>query len=458
MMGPATIELVEEASLDVAKGHLTGAEAVELQSRYGSHLAVEWPTVPRPSWRLTPRRVVGFLPFGTGRTAVVRPKVPIARLLELIAWAHGLRSLRWPDGLAQAASIRDLLDLMVLKLSSGFLRREQRGLHREYIERSGELAVLRGRLLLRRTLDLHLKGTARAACAFEELTTDVPMNQAISFTLESLRKAPLGPAARLQARRARRVALDHATPLSTSARELRGWIYDRLVADYRPLHVLCALVLDGLTPSTSEAEEAVVPFRVRMPEVFERAAAELLRACLPPSVSVHEQVVRRLDVSGTHRFVVDIVLRDAATRDALMVIDTKYKPGVQASTSDIAQVVAYAAEIGCRHAVLLYPTVPGPRIHLSAGSIEVRSACLPLEAPDVHGAAMELARTLLACLPATGASRADAPPRAADGAGGAPYAPRRPSRGGAAGPHGPWRAAKSAASDGPDYMSTGGRA
>jgi len=61
------------------------------------------------------------------------------------------------------------------------------------------------------------------------------------------------------------------------------------------------------------------------------------------------------------------------------VLDTKYKKPPKPATSDIAQVVAYAEAVGCRAAVLRYPSPLDVPLRGSVGDIRVKSLVFDLK-------------------------------------------------------------------------------
>ena len=60
--------------------------------------------------------------------------------------------------------------------------------------------------------------------------------------------------------------------------------------------------------------------------------------------------------SNRLQFIIDLVIRDRRTQQAVCVLDTKYKREEDGVVpQDIAQVMAYAATQGCPQAMLIYP-------------------------------------------------------------------------------------------------------
>ena len=63
--------------------------------------------------------------------------------------------------------------------------------------------------------------------------------------------------------------------------------YDRRNADYRHLHGLCGVLLDGLGPEPGFGRGEFVSFGIWMPLLFQRAVLAALRAGRPADRSAH---------------------------------------------------------------------------------------------------------------------------------------------------------------------------
>ena len=78
----------------------------------------------------------------------------------------------------------------------------------------------------------------------------------------------------------------------------------------------------------------------------------------------------------------------------LLALDTKYKAPDTPSTSDIQQIIAYATEVGCSKAWLVYPTpIPLP-VSNHAGNITVQSSMFDLSGDLDEGGRLFLQEVL----------------------------------------------------------------
>ena len=351
------IELREHEARYVSPAQLSDSDAIELHERYGGReaaLDLEWPS-PRTQgrYRVMARASVGSFPLRDGGGVRVAPKVPIANLFRMLEVAYDV-SVRDLDQHVPVASIDDLFDRLARRLASGVLRRVQRGLAKSYRAERDRLPFVRGRIDpigLARSAD-----RAQLQCHFDEHTADIHDNHVLVWTLHRLARAPgIGHDARRHVQRAL-YAIGPAVSITAvpSERAVQRW-YDRLRQDYRPMHVLCRLLLEHAGPTHRDGHRESTAFVIQMPLLFERFVAEELRRRLPPDLAleVQERVILMSDAKL--HFDIDLVVRDRGTGSARMVLDTKYKDHPIPNTSDISQIASYALAVDCNHAVLLYP-------------------------------------------------------------------------------------------------------
>jgi 5-methylcytosine-specific restriction enzyme subunit McrC len=173
-----------------------------------------------------------------------------------------------------------------------------------------------------------------------------------------------------------------------------GRTYNRLNADYEPMHALCRFFLENSGPTHERGDRSMFPFLVNMSRLYELFVAEWLKAHLPDVISLVPQERAYLDQTSGLYFDIDLVLRDTATGEILCVLDTKYKDTTTPATNDITQIVAYAEKMGCQEAILVYPRgLPQP-FEARVGDIRVRSLSFSLEG-DVDEAGHRFMRTVL---------------------------------------------------------------
>jgi 5-methylcytosine-specific restriction enzyme subunit McrC len=317
----------------------------------------------------------------------VLPKVPIARIFQMIEYVYDLKSLRFLDGITTAGGVEDLYEKLVARLVDGVLRRVHLGLYRGYVETEDVLPWVRGTLLLGPTMRAFGRTQPRWVqlhCRFEEHTADLCDNQILAWTLFLLSHHEFhdGELA-CRVREAYRALAPEVTVRPVSPSECVRRSYHHLNEDYRPLHALCRFFLEHCGPLLEESDREFLPFLVHMPTLFERfLAAWLARKRLP---ALHVKAQHQIPLGDGRRFRIDIVLKDLQSRRIVAVPDTKYKLTQGKSLADVQQAVAYAAGTGCRTAILVYPFKCAP-VCLNVGAVRVYSVGFDLDAPiDVAG-------------------------------------------------------------------------
>lgn len=325
------------------------------------------------AWGLRSCGLVGYLPLGGGHALRIAPKVPVRCLLAMLDIAD-LEGLDWHDpAVAEASTVDGLFDVLARLLARKVADRVRKGLHRAYLEERDELQVVRGRILPRESMARQLRGATALVCEYESLTEDLVDNQILLWTLERLRRAPLTSLETRRQVRASHRLLAGALSLVPFRPADCDRSYDRLNADYRPMHVLCRLLLDACGDGGEAGDDEIVPFTIWMPLLFERYVARwLARVLTGVQVSAHE----KLNLSGL-RYDIDVVIRDPVTRRPLAVLDTKYKDDGKPAADDVQQVVFYATVLGCTEALLVYPRPVVP-VTVNAGPVTVRTLGLDL--------------------------------------------------------------------------------
>jgi 5-methylcytosine-specific restriction enzyme subunit McrC len=115
-----------------------------------------------------------------------------------------------------------------------------------------------------------------------------------------------------------------------------------------------------------------------MERLYEIFVAEWLGKHLPNNWMLKVQEHVQIGQHAGAGFDMDVVLEDAATGDALCVMDTKYKAAETPSSADISQVVAYAEALQCCEAILIYPAPLREPLDAMVGRIRVRSMTFSL--------------------------------------------------------------------------------
>jgi 5-methylcytosine-specific restriction enzyme subunit McrC len=369
-----------------------------LWRRYGDHVEVTFPSpVTSGNWRLSAGGWVGHLPVSEQFAVEIKPKVGVHNLFRMLEYAYDLKSFRFLDDLFRADTLQDLYERLAGLLSRLVLDRTRRGLYRTYLSRTDHLPYMRGRLEAR---ELSLRPwTVHLPCTYEDHTADLEDNRILSWTLFVIvRSGSLTGRELPNVRRAYRTLQGAVQTYPMGPNSCVGRSYNRLNADYEPMHALCRFFLENSGPTHERGDRSRRPVRVNMPRLYELFVSEWLKAHLPDAISLVPQERAHLDGTSGLYFDIDLVLRDNSTGEVLCVMDTKYKATTTPATDDVAQIVAYAEKMGCQEALLVYPrSLPQP-FEARVGDIRVRSLSFSLDG-DVDESGHRFIHTVLGDAP-----------------------------------------------------------
>lgn len=353
------------------------------------------PFDPASRWRLTPGNWIGSIPLPGGEVMRIRPKMAVPSLLRLLDLAYGFNRLHFHVELDDCDSIEDWFDRIVQHLIHRIQARIRRGLHRAYLHRRERMTRVRGRLVLRAMISR--PHDPSLVCDHHEHTADIDDNRILAWTMHcAARCLACTPQTRQRAQALVRTLTRTLQLTPCRAADCCGRTYDRLNQDYAPLHALCRLILDRISPTWEAGEVSSLPFTLDMAALFEEAVARWLdRNLNSQHYRVAAQARFTLGQDAHITMAADIVIYSRMSSNPLVVLDTKYKVVQQPANDDINQVVTYGAVLGAPQVVLIYPQQPNNPIDATTGSpaIRVRSLAFPVDLhPDVAG------RLLLASL------------------------------------------------------------
>jgi 5-methylcytosine-specific restriction enzyme subunit McrC len=173
--------------------------------------------------------------------STAKPDIPIQNLYYLLCYAWDqLNQGSFVDVGSTGAT--ELVDLFAIVLVKGIEHLSRRGMERGYEAREEELRSLRGRINLLFTERRLLRYHGRAACSFDDLTTNTLPNQIIRSTLKSLvEEESLDPKNRISVLRVHRdlKGIDEIRVDSTSFRKVQ---LGRNTSFYRFLLNVCELI------------------------------------------------------------------------------------------------------------------------------------------------------------------------------------------------------------------------
>ena len=332
---------------------LTPADVVFLRD-YHPHIALA-PTERGGRWLVTPGGRVGVITAPTCRL-VIQPKLPLANIWYLLDPDVDPPLLSDANTPAAPAS---LLELFANVFGTSLRTRVAAGLARGYAERSGQGGVLQGRPDVAAQLRENPLLKDRLHWRGDDLTTDVPCNQVVRATMETLFGCELVSADLKGTLRGLLPAFEGVRPLVPA-----GWA-DRLdqaryPADYGPLLGLCRLLLEGLVPN--EVGTTSGPsFLLDLERVWERYVLRCVRWAFHAVAGavLHDQA--DYHVARDHPDQPDLTMRPDVVVERngrpFLVVDAKWKRP-RAGTlvqADVYQALAYAVSLSAPRTVLVYP-------------------------------------------------------------------------------------------------------
>lgn len=207
-------------------------------------------------------------------------EIPVQNLYHLLTYAWDqLEEAEQVNVTAEPADT--LLDLLARVLVQGTTHVLKRGLARDYLPQQELTGRLRGKLLLADSLRQHTLPTARAWCAYDELSHDVPVNRLLKSAMHHLLTTPKLASPLRQELRALYVRLGDVALVSVP--DVRAYEQVRLhrhTAHYGLLLSICRLVHEEVLLTQEAGDHLFRDFTgsdKRMAALFERFVRNFYR-------------------------------------------------------------------------------------------------------------------------------------------------------------------------------------
>lgn len=298
-----------------------------------SHVIEVVPTHRRGWYRLTARGWVGT--FTTpSRTWELAPK---------LGWPAAERLLDDGRQIGSSSDLAiDLRSAMATRLSKFMVARLSAGLVRGYIDRTEQSALVRGRIDFAALVRLPFGGLTQVV---DVLSADQPWN---GWPVTVAGRLLAGPLTTI-ARESLQVAVDGYGQFNAYPEPAAKLLTDARLIGYRPLLDWCRLV---------EATLAGSGFLMNLERLFEAYISRLLAEPVGERTVVPQRMVQVSGPAGIPGVELrpDMTVLDPDGRPSA-VCDIKWKPLPRTGPrpDDLHQVLGYAAVLGVRTAVLLYP-------------------------------------------------------------------------------------------------------
>ncbi|WP_225333345.1 McrC family protein [Halomicrobium urmianum] len=297
--------------------------------------------------KLRATQYVGILTLPSGLTIEVKPKVPETSLLEMLQYSQGIQA----DTIAEETSItagrefiRALATLFETELSDVL----QRGLVKEYRERSDTEEHIRGRLDVHRQLQRQGPQPTQFECTYDELTTDTVLNQSLLYATTVLLRLLEDGRVSAALQRHQQILQRQVTFRPVRTAELEYIELSRLANHYEDIFRLMKLILQGVyVENLQTGESPSFSLLVNMNDIFEGVIERVFEDLFAgSSMRVQGQYSSTDLVEEGYRPIrirPDIVVKDGT--DVVFVGDAKWKEDEsndrEPSNDDIYQLISY---------------------------------------------------------------------------------------------------------------------
>jgi 5-methylcytosine-specific restriction enzyme subunit McrC len=361
---------------------LTAHQATVLRSRFGCSVTLADTSGERYDVRT--RQLVGALIEGD-TTIVVRPKLPIARVLFLLAYTA---DPGW-TGDASLTETDSLSDGVVMLFAALCDRALRNGILRGYRARDERLHTIRGRIDFTEQLRTTPGRDLPLAVSYQEHDEDILENRLLRAALEIATALPIpSDTTRRSLTRLRR-ALSGVTLDRYDPRHLPAVTWTRLNQHYQPAVELARLILTGAETDLHAGEVRTPGLVINMNTVFETFVRNAIRHAV--KLTEHEFPAGRdapIPLDDARRLLVEPDLSCWVDGHCRFVGELKYRYDTgDGAAPNLYQILAYATAAGVPDAMLVYadgPTTgtthhlsnPGVRIHVRHLDLDLAPAAL----------------------------------------------------------------------------------
>ena len=319
------------------------------------------------SYKLTPSSHIGAVNVGD-LAVVIRPKIPIARVMFLIAYAMDPKD--WRKHAFELEKAPDVLEAIALAFAHRTRQAIQRGLLQGYRREEDALHTVRGRVRFGDQISRRFGIPLPIEVAFDEFTEDIEKNRLLKTAIHRLGHTYIRSEAVRREVRALRPAFAMVGLGSYRPGPLPEVQYSRLDEHYRPAVELARLIIENTSLELFRGEVAGAALLIDMNKVFEEflyvALGEALG--LPGRQWKHEQGLT-LDEAGRISMKPDLSWWPSGTAgngsQPIFVGDAKYKKlePERFENADIYQMLAYCTAANLSYGLLVYADKGKPSAH-----------------------------------------------------------------------------------------------
>ena len=371
-MKPLELTEYQECVWDAPLDH------VQLQAVAAAHISVS-PSVDREGANLLrPSSWVGAVNIGD-RSVIVRPKIPVDRVMFLMTYALDPR--HWRNEAIDLTPDSDVLEAVALAFSRRTQRAIHRGLLRGYRREEDALSTVRGQIRFADQIGRRYGLTLPIEVAYDEYTEDIEHNRLLKTALHRLSHAQIRSMTVRQELRRLRSAFDMVQLGAYRRGVVPAIRYTRLDEHYRPAVELARLIIENSSLELFGGKVSGASFLIDMNVVFEQFLYVALGEALNLTRERWQHQARlKLDKGGSINMEPDLswwASRPGGGTLPRFVGDAKYKkldtPGFR--HADIYQMLAYCTAADLPSGLLIYANGEGEpakyRIDHAEKTIEV---------------------------------------------------------------------------------------
>lgn len=151
-------------------------------------------------------------------------------------------------------------NLLAAILSKGISQQLKQGLYREYIDKSDDLSVLRGKLNITSTIKNRVQEKQKLSCEFDELSENNIFNQILKLTATILIKNRNVENEYKSELKKSLLYFGNVSDIEAATIKWSTFRFQRNNQSYKMLMNICYLVIDGLLLSTQNGEYSMANF------------------------------------------------------------------------------------------------------------------------------------------------------------------------------------------------------
>ena len=359
------------------------------------------------TWVLHPSSYIGTVCLG-GLSVVVRPKIPVDRVMFLVTYALDPR--HWRRYSFDLTPDADVLESIIPAFTHHTREAVRRGLLQGYRREEEALHTVRGRIRFDEQIKRRFGVPLPIEVTFDEFTEDIEENRLLKTALHRLAHLPVRST---QARRdvnALRPVFD-AVGLGAYSQGVPEVHYTPLNNHYRSAVELARLIIDNSSLELFHGKVTGASFMLDMNQVFEKFLYVALGESLELSESQWKtQKHLTLDETKSIDLYPDLVWHIA--NRPIFVGDAKYKriTSTDFPNADIYQMLAYCTAANLPSGLLIYAKGESDP---ATYNITNANKAIELAAIDLSGQPEDILRQVkgLACKVESQAGRRSSPPR-----------------------------------------------